>query len=39
VAVAFAEESGILSGANRPLDISVGELALILANADRVFLK
>ena len=36
--VAFAEETGILSGANQPLDISVGELALILANADRVFL-
>lgn len=37
VAVAFAEETGILTGANRPYDITVGELALIFANADRVF--
>ncbi len=37
VATAFAEKTGISVGVNRPLDISVGELALILANADRVF--
>ena len=36
-AVAFAEETGILSGANQPGDIPLGDLALILANADRVF--
>lgn len=37
VAIAFAEETGIMTGANRPGDITLGELALILANADRVF--
>ena len=37
VAMNFAEETGILTGVNRPRDILVGELALILANADRVF--
>ena len=37
VALLFAEETGILTGANRPYDITVGELALIFANADRVF--
>lgn len=37
VAVAFAEKNGILTGANQPLDISKGELALIFANTDRVF--
>ena len=37
VAVAFAEKSGILTGVNRPEDILMGDLALILANADRVF--
>ena len=37
VAMAFAEETGILSGANQPGDIPLGDLALILANADRVF--
>lgn len=37
VAMLFAEETGILTGANRPYDITVGELALIFANADRVF--
>jgi hypothetical protein len=36
-AVAFAEKTGIMKGANRPGDILLGELALILANADRVF--
>ena len=39
VAVGFAEETGILTGVNRPSDISMGELALILANTDRVFDK
>ena len=33
-AVAFAEETG---SANQPGDIPLGDLALILANADRVF--
>lgn len=37
VAMAFAEENGILTGANRPNDITVGEMALIFANTDRVF--
>ncbi len=36
-AAAFAEETGIMTGANRPGDITLGELALILANTDRVF--
>ena len=37
VAVAFAEKTGITTGANHPGDIPLGELALIFANADRVF--
>ncbi len=37
VAVAFAEETGILTGVNRPGDLTVGDVALILANTDRVF--
>lgn len=37
VALAFAEETGIMTGVNRPDDITVGEMALILANTDRVF--
>ena len=37
VALMFAEDTGILTGANRPYDITQGELALIFANADRVF--
>ncbi len=37
VAVAFAEKTGIMTGVNRPDDITVGEMALILANTDRVF--
>ena len=37
VAEAFAEKTGILRGANHPGDIPLGELALILANTDRVF--
>ena len=37
VAMMFAEQTGILTGANQPYDITVGELALIFANADRVF--
>ena len=37
VAVAFAEKTGISAGANKPGDICIGEMALILANADRVF--
>ena len=37
VADEFAQKTGILTGVNRPEDISMGEMALILANADRVF--
>lgn len=37
VALAFAEKTGIMTGANRPDDITVGEMALIFANTDRVF--
>lgn len=37
VAVAFAEETGILTGVGRPEDITKGEAALLLANADRVY--
>ena len=37
VAVAFAQKYGIMNGANHPGDIPIGELALILANTDRVF--
>jgi len=37
VAVAFAEETGILTGVGRPEDITKGEVAILLANADRVF--
>ncbi|MEA4816390.1 MAG: serine/threonine-protein kinase [Lachnospiraceae bacterium] len=37
VAVAFAEEAGILTGVGRPEDITKGEVAVLLANADRVF--
>lgn len=37
VAVAFAEETGILEGVARPEDITKGEVAILLANADRVF--
>ena len=36
-AVAYAEKNGIADGANRPGDISLGEMALILANADNAF--
>ena len=37
VAVAFAEKTGILTGVNRPYDITLGEMALIFSNTDRVF--
>lgn len=37
VAVDFADKTGISAGANQPDDIPLGELALIFANADRVF--
>ncbi|MEA4814043.1 MAG: serine/threonine-protein kinase [Oscillospiraceae bacterium] len=37
VAVAFAEENGILTGVGRPEDITKGEAAILLANADRVY--
>ena len=39
VAVAFAEKHGITEGANKPLDLTLGDMALILANTDRVFEK
>lgn len=37
VAVAFAEKTGLATGANRPGDITIGDMAIILANTDRVF--
>lgn len=37
VALQFAEKSGMLSGVGRPEDISKGETAVLLANADRLF--
>lgn len=37
VAEAFAEDTGIGTGVNRPKDILLGDLAILLANADRVF--
>ena len=37
VAAAFAEEHGILTGANRPGDLTLGDVALIFANAQRVY--
>lgn len=37
VALAFCEEMGILTGIGRPEDITKGEAALALANADRVY--
>lgn len=37
VAMAYAEKHGILEGANRPDDITVGEVALILYNAEKAF--
>lgn len=37
VALAFCEESGILTGIGRPEDITKGEVALALSNADRVY--
>ena len=36
-AMVFAEKTGIMTGANQPGDIPMGDFALILANADRVF--
>ena len=37
VAVAFAGKTGISAGMNRPQDLTKGEVALVFANADRVF--
>ena len=37
VAAAFAEEHGIADGVNRPSDITLGDMAIILADTDRVF--
>ncbi|MCE5195962.1 MAG: serine/threonine protein kinase [Negativicutes bacterium] len=37
VALQFAETNGMLSGVGRPEDISKGETAVLLANADRLF--
>jgi len=37
VAISYAEETGILTGVGRPEDITTGEAAILLANADRVF--
>lgn len=39
VAMMFAEDTGILTGANQPGDISIGDMAIIFANAERVFEK
>ena len=37
VAVAFAEKHGITDAVTRPGDITLGDMAIILANTDRVF--
>ena len=37
VAMAWCESHGILTGVKRPKDITCGEAAIILANADRVY--
>ncbi|MBR3581061.1 MAG: serine/threonine protein kinase [Lachnospiraceae bacterium] len=37
VAVAFAEENGIAELVHRPSDITLGDMAVILANTDRIF--
>lgn len=37
VALAFAEKTGLMTGVNRPDDLLAGEVALIFANADRIF--
>lgn len=37
VALAFAEKTGIATGVNKPDDLDRGEVALILANSERVF--
>ena len=37
VATMFAEDTGILTGVGRPYEVTKGELALVFANADRVF--
>ena len=37
VAEKWCKKYGILTGLNRPEDNSVGELAIVLANADRVY--
>lgn len=37
VALAFADKTGLTTGVNKPGDLDKGEVALILANADRVF--
>ena len=37
VAAAFASEHGIADGINRPSDITLGDMAIILADTDRVF--
>ena len=39
VAMAYAEKHGILEGVNRPDDITVGDVALILYNAEKSFGK
>ena len=37
VALAFADKTGLTTGVNKPDDLDKGEVALILANTDRVF--
>ncbi|MDD2189829.1 MAG: serine/threonine-protein kinase [Eubacteriales bacterium] len=39
VAVAFAEENGILDGAKRPDDLTYGDVAFIIANAEKYYDK
>ncbi|MDD2637131.1 MAG: serine/threonine-protein kinase, partial [Bacteroidales bacterium] len=36
VAMDFAEKTGILEGMNRPADLTFGDIAVILANTDRI---
>lgn len=37
VAISFCEKNGILTGIGRPEDITKGEVAIALANADRIY--
>ena len=37
VAAAFAEKTGIAAGMKRPSDLTKGEVAIVFADADRIF--